>query len=185
MIFDADYDAEDLHRDIYTDLEITPIIIRKPSMKWGPTLGATDTPLCQFGYPTRRKGIEYNHARTKFACYQACLEDPQELIFTCDHLRAKSQFGWMTYTYFKDDFRRQSPAVPDSRLYERLKTLRTGIERYYGLIKENRYYYMEHNNSYMSHDNVLNHVIELDIVATLDILYEHSKTGKWSDVLNI
>jgi len=43
----------------------------------------------------------------------------------------------------------------------------------------------EHNNTYMGHDNVLIHVIEHDVVATLDILYEHSKTGKWSNVLNV
>jgi len=184
VILDAGYDAEELHRGIYTDLDIIPIIIRKPSMKWGPKLGETGTPPCPFEYPTRRKGIEYNHSRTKFACYHACLKDPQKLIFTCDYLQSKSQFGWMTYTYFKDDFRRQGPAVPGSRLYERLKPLRTGIERYYGLTKENRYH-MEHNNTYMGHDNVLIHVIEHDIVATLDILYEHSKTGKWSDVLDI
>jgi len=29
------------------------------------------------------------------------------------------------------------------------------------------------------------HVIEHDIVAALDIIFEHAKTGKWSDVLNI
>jgi len=130
VILDAGYDAEELHRDIYTELGILPIIIRKPSMKWGPKLGETGTPLCPFGYQTRRKGIEYNHSRTKFACYRACLKDPQQLIFTCDYLLSQSHFGWMTYTYFK------------------LKTLRTGIERYYGLTKENRYY-MEHNNTYM------------------------------------
>ena len=28
------------------------------------------------------------------------------------------------------------------------------------------------------------HVIKHDIVATLDIIFEHMKTGKWSDVLN-
>ena len=184
VILDAVYDAEELHRDIYIDLGIIPIIIRKPSMKWGPKLSETGTPLCPFGYPTRRKGIEYKQGRTKFACYHACLRDPQQLIFTCDHLRSKSHFGWMSHTYFKDDFRRQGPAVPGSRLYERLKPLRTGIERYYGLTKENRYY-MEHNNTYMGHDNVLIHVIEHDIVATMDILNEHSKTGKWSDVLDI
>ena len=184
VILDAGYDAEDLHRDIYIDLKILPIIIRKPSMKWGPKLGGTGTPLCPFGYPTRRKGIEYNHGRTKFACYHVCIEDPQQLIFTCDHFRSKSNFGWMTYTYFRDDFRRQGPAVPGSRLYERLKILRTGIERYYGLTKENRYH-MENNNTYMGHDNVLIHAIEHDIVATMDILYEHSKTGKWSDVINV
>jgi len=98
VILDAGYDAEELHRDIYTNLDIIPIIIRKPSMKWGPKLGKTGTPLCPFGYPTRRKGIEYNHSRTKFACYHTCLKDPQQLIFTCDHLHSKSRFGWMTYT---------------------------------------------------------------------------------------
>ncbi len=184
VILDVGYDAEELHRDIYTDLEMIPIIIRKPSMKWGAKLGDTGTPLCPFGYTTHRKGIEYKQGRTKFACYRACVDDPQGLIFTCDHLHAKSRFGWMTHTYFKDDFRRKGPAVPGSRLYERLKIIRTGIERYYGLTKENRYH-MEHNNTYMGHDNVLIHVIEHDIVATLDILYEHSKTGKWSDVLDI
>ncbi len=44
---------------------------------------------------------------------------------------------------------------------------------------------MDGNNTYMDHDNVSIHVIEHDIVATLNILREHEKTGKWSDVLNI
>ena len=74
--------------------------------------------------------------------------------------------------------------MPRSRPYEQLKRLRTGIERYYGLTKENRYY-LEVNNTYLGHDIVLIHVIEHDIVATLDIFYEHNKTEKWSDVLNV
>ena len=90
----------------------------------------------------------------------------------------------MTYTYFKEDYRRQGPAVPGLRPYEQLKKLLTGIERYYGLIKENRYH-MEANNTYMGHNNVLIHVIEHDIVATIDILREHEKTGKWSYVLKV
>ncbi len=69
-------------------------------------------------------------------------------------------------------------------IHGQLKKLRPGIERYYGLTKENRYH-METNNTYMGHDNVLIHVIEHDMVATLDIIYEHKKTGKWSDVLNV
>ncbi|MDP7077897.1 MAG: hypothetical protein QGI64_06505 [Desulfobacterales bacterium] len=44
---------------------------------------------------------------------------------------------------------------------------------------------MEVNNTYMGHDNILIHVNEHDIVATLDILHGHHKTGKWSDVLNV
>jgi len=184
VILDAGYDAEELHRDIYTELNLLPIIIRKPSMKWGAKLSNTGTPLCFFGYPTRRRGIEYNHGRTKFACHHACASDPQHLLFSCDYRNSESRFGWMTYTYFKEDYRRRGPAVPGSRLYKRLKKLRTGIERYYGLTKENRYH-MEANNTYMGHDNVLIHVIEHDIVATLDILREHEKTGKWSDVLDV
>jgi hypothetical protein len=37
----------------------------------------------------------------------------------------------------------------------------------------------------MGHDNMLIHVMEHNIVATLDILQEHEKIGKWSDVLNV
>jgi hypothetical protein len=184
VILDAGYDAEEYHRDIYTQLELLPLIIRKPSMKWGRGLSDQGTPLCLYSYPTRRKGIEYNRRRTKFACYRTCLKGPQKLLFPCPHQKSESRFGWTTYTYFKEDYRRKGPAVPGSRLYKRLKKLRTGIERYYGLTKENRYH-MEHNNTYMGHNNVLIHVIEHDIVATLDILYEHKKTGKWSDVLNV
>jgi hypothetical protein len=184
VILDAGYDAEDFHQDIYTELDLLPIIIRKPSMKWGKQLSNAGTPFCYFGYPTRRRGIEYNHGRTKFACYRSCLDSPQKLLFPCEYQKSKSRFGWMTYTYFKDDYRKQGPAIPGSRIYERLKRLRTGIERYYGLTKENRYH-MEVNNTYMGHDNVLIHVIEHDLVATLDIIYEHAKTGKWSDVLNV
>jgi hypothetical protein len=44
----------------------------------------------------------------------------------------------MTYTYFKEDYRRKGSAVPGSRLYERIKKLRAGIELYYGMTKENR-----------------------------------------------
>ena len=184
VILDAGYDAEEFHRDIYTEFNILPIIIRKPSMKWGPNLGKTGTPMCSLGYPTRRKGIEYNRGRTKFACYRVCIKDPQRLPFPCEYQNPENRFGWITHTYFKDDYRRQGPAVPGSRLYEQLKKLRTGIERYYGLTKENRYH-MEANNTYMGHHNVLIHVIEHDTVATLDIIYEHKKTGKWSDVIRV
>lgn len=184
IILDAGYDAEELHRDIYTEYGLWPIIIRKPSMVWGPKLGRTGTPVCPFGYPTKRRGIEYHRGRTKYACHRLCLEDPQPMLFDCEHQSSATRFGWITHTYFKDDYRRQGPAAPGSTPYKRLKKLRTGIERYYGLTKENRYH-MEHNNTYTGHDNVLIHVIEHDIVATLDILYEHAKTGKWSDVLDV
>ena len=183
IILDAGYDSENLHRDIYTELHLIPVIIRMPSMKYGPGFSDEGTPLCPFGYATRRRGIEYNHQRTKFACYHACKKDPQQLLFTCPHIDSKSRFGWMTHTQFKESYRTQGPAVPGSRIYERLKPLRTGIERLYGLVKENRYR-MEISNTYMGHDNVLIHVIEHDIVLTLDLIFQHNQTGKWSDILN-
>jgi len=185
VILDSGYDSEDLHRDIYMGLHLLPIIIRKPSIKYGVGFSPEGTPLCLFGCPTRRKGIEYNHQRTKFACYHGCKKSPQQLsLFKCPYKDSKSPFGWMTHTRFKDSYRKQGPAVPGSRLYERLKPLRTGIERYYGLAKENRYR-MESSNTYMGHDNVLIHVIEHDIVLTLDIMFQYTQTGKWSDVIKL
>lgn len=134
VILDSGYDSEDLHRDIYMELHLLPIIIRKPSMKYGKGISLQGTPRCPFGYPTRRKGIEYNHQRTKFACHCACRQDPQQLLFKCPYQVSSSHFGWTTYTRFKDSYRKQGPAVPGSRVYKRLKPLRTGIERYYGLL---------------------------------------------------
>lgn len=182
VILDSIYDSEDLHRDIYVELHLLPIIIRKPSMKYGRGFSTKGTPLCPFGYPTRRKGIEYNHQRTKFACYHVCKKDSQQLLFKCPHKNSESHFGWMTHTRFKDSYRKQGPVVPGSRVYQRLKPLRTGIERYYALVKENRYR-METSNTYMGHDNVLIHIIEHDIVLTLDIMFKHARTGKWSDII--
>lgn len=184
VILDSIYDSEDLHRDIYVGLHLLPVIIRKPSIQYGRGFSAKGTPLCPYEYPTRRKGIEYNHERTKFACHHVCMKNPQRLLFKCPYKDSKSRFGWMTYTYFKESYRKQGPAVPGSRVYERLKPLRTGIERYYGLAKENRYR-MEVSNTYMGHDNVLIHVIEHDIVLTLDIIFQHKHIGKWSDVLSV
>lgn len=184
IVLDSGYDSEDLHHDIYTKLRLLPVIIRKPSIKYGPGFSDKGTPLCPFGYPTRRKGIEYRNKRTKFACYHVCLQDQQKLLFNCHYKNSKSRFGWMTYTHFKNSYRKQGPAVPGSRVYERLKPLRTGIERYYGLVKENRYK-MELSNTYMGHNNVLIHVIEHDIVLTQDIIFQNKKSGKWSDVISV
>lgn len=184
VILDSGYDSENLHRDIYTNLHLLPVIIRMPSIKYGSRFSDEGTPLCPFGYATRRKGIEYDHQRTKFACYHTCEKDAQLFLFTCPHRESKSPFGWMTHTRFKDSYRKQGPVVPGSRLYQTLKPLRTGIERFYGLVKENRYR-METSNTYMGHDNVLIHVIEHDIVLTLDIIFQHAQTGKWSDILKV
>lgn len=184
VILDAGYDSDPLQRHIYEECRMLPVVVRKTSMKWGAGMSNLGAPLCHNGYATKRKGIEYANRRTKFACHRACLKDGQGSLFPCPHKDSGSAFGWTKYTYFRDDYRRFGPAVPGARPYETLKKLRTGIERYYGLTKENRYR-MEHTNTYMGRGNVLIHVLEHDIVAALDLLYQHAICGKWSDVLKI
>ncbi|UCF83019.1 MAG: hypothetical protein JSV50_17825 [Desulfobacteraceae bacterium] len=84
LILGAGYDAEELHCDIFAKLDLLPIIIRKPFMKWEPNLSDAGTLPFPFGCPTRRRGIGYNHGRTKFSCYYACLDDPQRKMTTAD-----------------------------------------------------------------------------------------------------
>ena len=184
IILDSGYDDEKLHKDIYLDFNLIPVIIRKSNIKYGKGFSDQGTPLCPLVYPTKRKGIEYKHQRTKYACFRVCKKDIHKSIFPCPYEKSKGRFGWMTYTNFKDSYRKFGPAMPTSRVYKKLKPLRTGIERYYGLAKENRYR-MEKANTYTGHDNVLIHVTEHDIVLTLDIISQHSQNGKWSDVLNV
>ena len=74
--------------------------------------------------------------------------------------------------------------MPHSLIYKKLKPFRTGIERTFGLVKENRYR-MEISNSYTGIDNVSIHIIEHDIVLTQDIIFDYIKTGKISPVLNL
>lgn len=184
IILDTGYDDEKLHKNIYLNFNLIPVIIRKSNIKYGKGFSDQGTPLCPLVYPTKRKGIEYKNHRTKYACFHVCKKDPHKSIFPCPYEKSNSRFGWMTHTHFKDSYRKFGPAVPTSRVYRKLKPLRTGIERYYGLAKENRYR-MEKSNTYTGHDNVLIHVIEHDIVLTLDIIFNHFQNGKWSDVLSV
>ena len=82
----------------------------------------------------------------------------------------------MTYTHFRDSYRKQGSATPGSRVYERLKPLRTGIECYYGLAMKIAINGI--SNTYMSHNNVLIHIIELNIVLSQDFIFQHKKCGK-------
>ena len=68
-------------------------------------------------------------------------------------------------------------------IYQKLKPLRTGIERTLDLVKENRYR-MEQTNFYRGIDKVTIHAVELDIVLIQDIIFDYLTTGKKSPVLN-
>jgi hypothetical protein len=182
IILDKGYDTEEIHHDIYEHFDIIPIIIRK-KMAYPDGFTKDGFPLCPWEMPMRPKGIEYDQRRTKYACFKVCHKEPQ-LILLCDYDKEQSKYGFTWYTYFSDGYRKYGPALPHSAIYRKLKPLRTGIERTFGLVKENRYR-MEQTNLYRGIDNVTIHAIEHDIVLTQDITFEYIMTGKKSPVLKL
>ena len=183
IILDKGYDTEEIHHDLYELFGIIPIIIRQ-KMVYPKGFTNNGYPLCPWGFAMKSKGIEYKQKRTKYACFKACKSADQPLLFSCDYAKEQNKFGYNCYTYFKDGYRKYGPAVPHSLIYKKLKPLRTGIERTYAIVKENRYC-MEISNRYKGIDNVTIHAIEHDIVLTQDIIFDYINTGKLSPVLNL
>ncbi len=183
IILDAGYDDEYLHKTIYEDYDIIPIIVRK-KMVYPKGFSKNGAPLCEFGIPMSKSVVDYRRGRTKYICKRACKKEKQKLLFECPHLISSSNSGYTRYIYFKDGYRKHGPATPNSVIYKKLKPFRTAIERGYGLLKENRYH-MENTNTYMGFANVTMHVIEHDIVLTHDIIVEYKSTGKVSPVIKV
>jgi hypothetical protein len=183
LILDRGYDAEEIHQNIYEYAGIIPVIIRKKMVS---PKGFTEDgyPLCPWGFAMKPRGIEYKQHRTKYACFRVCKKYQQPLLFSCEYRAEQYRSGYTCYTYFADGYRKYGPALPHSLIYKKLKPFRTGIERTFGLVKENRYR-METNNSYKGLDNVTIHVIEHDIVLTQDIIFDYLKSGKLSPVLKL
>ncbi len=172
------------------DLEcITPVVNRysgigPKEMVYPKGFNIAGYPLCQFDIPMRRRRIEYQQKRTKFACFKSCMKDSQILLFQCEYTKDQYKHGYTCYTYFLDGYRKYGPALPNSLIYKALKPLRTGIEKTFGLVKENRYR-MESSDFFKEIDNVAIHAIEHDITLTHDIIYDYIKTGKISPVINL
>jgi hypothetical protein len=183
IILDRGYDTEEIHHDIYEFFGIIPIIIRK-KMVYPRGFTKDGYPLCLWGFAMKPRGIEYKQKRTKYACFKVCEKFEQLLLFPCEYFKEQYKFGCTWYIYFKDGYRKYGPAVPHSLIYKKLKPFRTGIERTFGLVKENRYR-MEISNIYKGIDNVTIHAIEHDIVLTQDIIFDYMKSGKISPVLNL
>lgn len=183
IILDRGYDAEEIHHDIYEFFGIIPIIIRK-KMVYPKGFTADGYPLCPWSFPMKPKGIDYERKRTRFACFRICKRSPQSSLLHCDYDKEQYRVGYTCYTYFKDSYRKFGPALPQHVIYKKLKPFRTGIERTFGLVKENRYR-MEISNFYKGIENVSIHTIEHDIVLTQDIIFDYIKTGKLSPVLNL
>jgi hypothetical protein len=183
MLLDKGYDSEEIHHDIYELFGIIPIIIRK-KMVYPKGYTKDGFPLCPWGYAMRPKGIEYKQRRTKYACMKGCSKSDQPPLFLCDYAKEQKVFGYTCYTYFKNGYRKFGPALPHSQIYKKLKPFRTGIERTFAIVKENRYF-MEKSNYYKGIDNVTIHAIEHDIALTQDIIFDYVKTGKISPVLTL
>jgi hypothetical protein len=180
VTLDSGYDAEEIHKGIYENYNIIPVIIRK-KMVYPKGFTPEGIPCCELGYPLDRTGIDYKRKRTRYHCKRICRNDPQK-TFPCIYLDDAKEL--LFYTHFKDSYRKYGPAIPDSIIYKKLKPFRTAVERGFGLIKENRYR-MEYTNTYMGIDNVTMHVIEHDIVLTQDIIFEYRSTGKISPVIKV
>lgn len=183
IILDRGYDTEEIHHDIYELFDIIPIIIRK-KMVYPKGFSTNGYPLCHWSFEMKPRGIEYQNKRTKYACYKICRKSDQRLLFPCTYAKEQNKYGYNIYTYFKDSYRKFGPAVPHSRIYQKLKPYRTGIERTFALVKENRYR-MEISNSYKGIDNVSIHAIEHDITLTQDIIFDFITSKKLSPVLNL
>lgn len=181
IILDKGYDSEEIHGGVYENFKIIPVIIRK-KMVYPKGFTPNGLPLCPFNYPMKKKGIDYRHSRTQYACYKVCQKEEQISLFDCKSLHSPNRFGYTIYTYFEHNYRKFGPALPNTIIYNRLKPFRTGIERTYALVKENRYR-METSNNYIGHDNVLMHVIEHDIVLTQDIIYDYLNNDKVSPII--
>jgi len=179
IVLDAAYDSEEIHKGIYEGYNIIPIIIRG-KMVYPKGFNSDGTPLCEFEYPFTKTGVDYKRKRTRYHCKKICQKDTQ-VIFPCPH---SERNGLVSYTHFRDSYRKYGPATPDTIIYKKLKPFRTAIERRFGLLKENRYR-MEYTNTYMGIDNVAMHVIEHDIVLTQDIIFGYKTTGKVSPVIKL
>jgi hypothetical protein len=183
ILLDRGYDAEEIHQDIYEQFDIIPIIIRK-KMVYPEGYSEDGFPFCPWGMPMKPRGIEYEHRRTKYACFKACKKEEQPILFPCNYDKEQYKYGYTCYTYFSSGYRKFGPALPHNAIYQKLKPLRTGIERTFGLVKENRYR-MEETNFYRGLDNVTIHAVEHDIVLTQDIIFDYLTTGKKSPVLKL
>lgn len=181
LILDAGYDAEDIHKGIYKNYGIIPIIIRK-KLRYPKGFTKDGIPLCPLGHKMTKAVVDYKRERTKYICKKICTTKDQTTMDFCPYLKLDKEYGFSKYIKFKDSYRKFGPATPNSIIYQRLKPLRTAIERNYGLVKENRYR-MEWTNTYMGIDNVTMHVIEHDIVLALDVMFDYKKKGKLSPLI--
>ena len=183
IVLGRGYDSEEIHHDICEFFDIIPVIIRK-KMVYPKGFTKDGYPSCLWGFEMKPRGIDYKRKRTQYACLKICRKSGQSLMFPCDYLKEQYKYGYTYYTYFNDGYRKYGPAVPHSLIYKKLKPFRTGIERTFGLVKENRYR-MEISNFYKGIDNVTIHAVEHDIALTHDITFDYTRTGKISPVLNL
>ena len=101
LILDKGYDTEEIHRDIYENYHLIPVIIRK-KMVYPKQFTKSGIPLCAFGYAMRKKGIDYQRKRTQYCCEKICAKNPkdQKDFFDCEFLNSINSHGMIKYTHF-------------------------------------------------------------------------------------
>jgi hypothetical protein len=115
--------------------------------------------------------IIYIHVRPKITHFYA-----KVIILNVQFIFSK----FLRHTYRTSGYRKFGPALSHNVIYQKLKPLRTGIERTFGLVKGNRYRMEEETNFYRGI-----HTVEHDIAPhlTQDIIFDYLTTGKKSPVL--
>ena len=79
LILDKGYDCEDVHRQIYEQFGIIPVIIRKKNIKRPRSFSLNYVPCCKYHFELHKTGIDYKLKRTRYQCLYSCLKQPDEL----------------------------------------------------------------------------------------------------------
>ena len=95
IVLDKGYDTDEIHKGIYENYNIIPVIIRK-KMVYQKGFNIEGIPLCNFGYPLTKTGIDYKRKRTRFHCKKICQNDTR-MIFPCHSF---DRGGLISYTHF-------------------------------------------------------------------------------------
>lgn len=106
IVLDAGYDSEEVHKGIYEGYTVILIIIRG-KMVYQKGFNSDGTPLCEFGYPFTKTGVDYKRKCTRYHCKKVCQKDTQ-IIFPCSH---SERGGFVTYTHFRDSYRKYGPGL--------------------------------------------------------------------------
>lgn len=71
IALDRGYDSEEIHRTLYEEYDIIPIVIRKKTA-YPKGYAPKGMPLCIWGLPMSRVVVDHETRRTKYTCRKVC-----------------------------------------------------------------------------------------------------------------